>query len=136
MKVKALPADFYFDKIGVIVKIEMNADHVFRGEIVYDGRNQIIFNRNDEKFYLLTQIAPVIRRKILKSEYITVVEAFDDEINQAYDIKVRLVDEIPGEDNYMAEMEKYVAELEAKLGKDKVAEMQREAIHSFQKLEA
>lgn len=136
MKVKALPADFYFDKIGVIVKIEMNADHVFRGEIVYDGRNQIIFNRNDEKFYLLTQIAPVIRRKILKSEYVTVAETFDDEINQAYDIKVRLVDEIPGKDNYMAEMEKYVAELEAKLGKDKVAEMQREAIHSFEKLEA
>ncbi len=136
MKVKALPANFYFDKIGVIVKIEMNADHVFRGEIVYDGRNQIIFNRNDEKFYLLTQIAPVIRRKILKSEYITVAETFDDEINQAYDIKVRLVDEIPGEDNYMTEMEKYVAELEEKLGKDKVAQMQREAIHSFQKLEA
>lgn len=136
MDIKSLPADFYFDKIGVIVKIEMNADHVFRGEIVYDGRNQIIFNRNDEKFYLLTQIAPVIRHKILQSEYVTVAETFDDEINQAYDIKVRLVDEIPGEDNYMTEMEKYVAELEEKLGKDKVAQMQREAIHSFKKLEA
>ena len=47
-----LPANFFFDKIGVIIKIEMNADHVFRGEVVYDGRNQIIFNRNDKQFYL------------------------------------------------------------------------------------
>lgn len=134
MKIKPLAASFFFDKIGVIVKIEMNADYVFRGELVYDGRNQIIFNRNDEKFYLLTHIAPVIRRKIMKSKYVTVAEEFDEEINQAYDIAVHLVDKIPGDDNYMEQMEKYVAELEAKLGKDKVAQMQRQAIHSLAKL--
>lgn len=134
MKIKPLAANFYFDKIGVIVKIEMKAEHVFRGELVYDGRNQIIFNRNDEKFYLLSHIAPVIRHKIIKSQYVTIAEAADDEINQAYDIAVRLVDEIPGQDQYVEEMEKYVSELEAQLGKDKVAQMKREAIHSFEKL--
>jgi len=135
MKIQALPANFFFDKIGVIVKIEMNAEHVFRGELVYDGRNQVIFNRNDKQFFLLSQIAPIIRKKILKSKYVTIAESFNDEITQAYDISVRIVDEIPGADTYEEEMQKYIARLEQSLGKDKLKEMQRQAIHSFAKLE-
>ena len=129
-----IPAEFYFDKIGVIVKVELNEDYVFRGEIVYDGRNQIIFNRNDKKFYLLTQIAPMIRRRLMKSQYVTVAEHFNDEIKQAYDISVRLVDEIPGEDNYMEEMKKYVEKIKEEVGEEKFLEMKREAIHSFEQL--
>lgn len=136
MKIKALPASFFFDKIGVIVKIEMNADHVFRGELVYDGRNQIIFNRNDKMFYLLTKIAPIIRKRIMKSKYVTIAEEFNDEITQAYDISVRIVDNIPGEDTYDVEMQEYIERLEERLGKDKVEEMKREAIHTFSQLSA
>lgn len=134
MQIQTLPANFFFDKIGVIVKIEMNADHVFRGELVYDGRNQIIFNRNDKQFYLLTKIAPVVRRRIMKSKYVTIAEEFNDEIVQAYDISVRLVDNIPGEDTYDVEMQEYLEQLEEKIGKDKVDEMRRQAIHSFDQL--
>lgn len=134
MQIKTLPANFFFDKIGVIVKIEMNADHVFRGELVYDGRNQIIFNRNDKQFYLLTKIAPVVRKRILKSKYVTIAEEFNEEIIQAYDITVRIVDNIPGEDTYDVEMQEYLERLEEKLGKDKVDEMRRQAIHSFEQL--
>lgn len=136
MKINTLPASFFFDKIGVIVKIEMNADHVFRGELVYDGRNQIIFNRNDKMFYLLTKIAPIIRKRIMKSKYVTIAEEFNDEITQAYDISVRIVDNIPGEDTYDVEMQEYIERLEERLGKDKVEEMKREAIHTFSQLSA
>lgn len=129
-----IPAEFYFDKIGVIVKLELNDDHVFRGELVYDGRNQIIFNRNDKKFYLLAQIAPMIRRRILKSKYVTIAEYANDEITQAYDISVRIVDEIEGEDNYMQEMEKYIEQIKKELGEEKFNEMKRQAIHSFNEL--
>lgn len=129
-----IPAEFYFDKIGVIVKVELNEDYVFRGELVYDGRNQIIFNRNDKKFYLLAQIAPMIRRRIMKSQYVTIAEHFNDEIKQAYDISVRLVDEIPGEDNYIEEMNKYIEQIKAELGDEKFNELKREAIHSFSQL--
>lgn len=132
--IQVIPAEFYFDKIGVIVKVELNEDYVFRGEIVYDGRNQVIFNRNDKKFYLLTHIAPMIRKKILKSQYVTIAEYFNDEIVQAYDISVRLVDEIPGEDNYMEEVTKYIEELKTQVGNEKFNEMKREAIHSFEQL--
>lgn len=134
MQIQTLPANFFFDKIGVIVKIEMNADHVFRGELVYDGRNQIIFNRNDKQFYLLTKIAPVVRKRIMKSKYVTIAEEFNDEITQAYDIAVRLVDNIPGEDTYDVEMQEYLEQLEEKIGKEKVDEMRRQAIHSFDQL--
>lgn len=134
MQIQTLPANFFFDKIGVIVKIEMNADHVFRGELVYDGRNQIIFNRNDKQFYLLTKIAPVVRRRIMKSNYVTIAEEFNDEIVQAYDISVRIVDNIPGEDTYDVEMQEYLEQLEEKIGKEKVDEMRRQAIHSFDQL--
>lgn len=135
MGIQPLEANFFFDKIGVIVKYEMNADHVFRGELVYDGRNQIILNRNDKQFYLLSKIAPVIRKKILKSKYVTIAEEFNDEITQAYDISVRIVDEIPGADTYEEVMQEYVAKLEKTLGKEKLKDLQREAIHSFAKLE-
>lgn len=135
MDIQPIEANFFFDKIGVIVKIEMNADHVFRGELVYDGRNQIILNRNDKQFFLLSKIAPIIRKKILKSQYVTITEQFNDEIVQAYDISVRLVDEIPGADTYEEEMQKYIARLEKTLGENKLKEMQREAIHSFAKLQ-
>ena len=133
-KFEIIPAEFYFDKIGVIVKVELNEDHVFRGELVYDGRNQIIFNRNDKKFFLLTQLAPNIRKRILKSKYVTIAEYFNDEIMQAYDISVRLIDEIPGEDNYMEEMQKYIENLKSELGDEKFNELKRQAIHSFDKL--
>lgn len=129
-----IPAEFYFDKIGVIIKIELNDEHVFRGELVYDGRNQIIFNRNNKKFFLLSQIAPIIRKRILKSEHVTIAEHFNDEIVQAYDICVRLTDEIPGEDNYMAEMQKYIEKLKAEMGDEKFNELKKQAIHSFEKL--
>lgn len=134
MDIQTLPANFFFDKIGVIIKIEMNSDHVFRGELIYDGRNQVIFNRNDKKFYLLSKIAPVVRRKLMKSQYVTIAEEFNDEIIQAYDISLKIVDNIPGEDTYDVEMKEYIEQLEAKLGKDKVDEMRRQAIHSFAKL--
>lgn len=129
-----IPAEFYFDKIGVIIKIELNDEHVFRGELVYDGRNQIIFNRNNKKFFLLSQIAPIIRKRILKSEHVTIAEHFNDEIVQAYDICVRLTDEIPGEDNYMEEMQKYIEKLKAEMGDEKFNELKKQAIHSFEKL--
>lgn len=129
-----IPAEFYFDKIGVIIKIELNDEHVFRGELVYDGRNQIIFNRNNKKFFLLSQIAPIIRKRILKSEHVTIAEHFNDEIVQAYDICVRLTDEIPGEDNYMEEMQKYIEKLKVEMGDEKFNELKKQAIHSFEKL--
>lgn len=129
-----IPAEFYFDKIGVIIKIELNDEHVFRGELVYDGRNQIVFNRNNKKFFLLSQIAPIIRKRILKSEHVTIAEHFNDEIVQAYDICVRLTDEIPGEDNYMEEMQKYIEKLKAEMGDEKFNELKKQAIHSFEKL--
>ena len=129
-----IPAEFYFDKIGVIIKININDDYVFRGELVYDGRNQIIFNRNDKKFYLLAQIAPMIRRRILKSKYVTIAEHFNGEIVQAYDISVRIVDEIPGEDNYLQEMQQYIDKLKEELEEDKFNELKRKAIHSFSQL--
>lgn len=136
MDIQVLPANFYFDKIGVIIKIEMNGDHVFRGELLYDGRNQVILNRNDKQFYLLHKIAPVIRKRILSSQYITIAEEFNDEIVQAYDIAVRIVDNIPGDDTYEEEMNKYLGTLKKSLGEHKLSEMQRQAIHSFAQLNA
>jgi hypothetical protein len=131
MDIKVLPAEFFFDKIGVIIKIELNADRVLRGELVYDGRNRVILNRNDQQFYLLSHIAPMIRKRIVKSRYVTIVESFNDEIMQAYDIAVRIVDQIPGDDRYEEELKAYIADLEQQLGKDRMEELRREALHSF-----
>ncbi len=130
---KKLQSDFFFDKQGVIVKIQLEADYVFRGALFYDGRNQAILGRNNKDFYLLKSIAPIIRQKIKNAKTVTIMECTADKVNQAYDVEVVMVDEIPGEDTYQEDYQKYFAKLEEMYGKERIQTFKQKALAAWHK---
>ena len=93
-------AVFLFDKEGVIVitDIKKNED-VVMGELLYDGKNVAILNRNDKEFFALKNIAPLIREKIKQSKFVTVIEKDKDNI-YSYQIEVHLKDDFGFVDDF------------------------------------
>ena len=77
-ELKKISSDFFFDKQGVIVKIPLEADYVFRAAFFYDGRNQAVLGRNNKDFYLLKSIAPLIREKIKNAKTLTIMECTEN----------------------------------------------------------
>ncbi|MBO7605299.1 MAG: hypothetical protein J6S61_02390 [Elusimicrobiaceae bacterium] len=133
-ELKKLPSDFLLSQEGVIVKVELKADYVFRGAFFYDGRNQAILGRNNKDFYLLKSIPPIIRQKILDASMITVAECTGDDVNQAYKVEVIRVDEIPGEDTFVEDYKKYFTKLEEMYGKERVNKFKQAALAAWRKL--
>jgi len=133
LAVQNLQSDFFFDKQGVIIKVQLQSDYVFRGALFYDGRNQAILGRNNKDFYLLKSITPIIRPKILHAKTVTVMECTDNKVNQAYDVEVIQVDEIPGEDTYQEDYKKYFEKLEAMYGKERVEAFKQKALAAWHK---
>ncbi|MBR2300056.1 MAG: hypothetical protein IJ870_05745 [Alphaproteobacteria bacterium] len=133
LKLQKLQSDFFFDKQGVIVKVQLEADYVFRGALFYDGRNQAILGRNNKDFYLFKSIAPIIRKKIKNAKTVTVMECTADKVNQAYDVEVVMVDEIPGEDTFEEDYQKYFAKLEKMYGTERVQTFKQKALAAWRK---
>ena len=131
---KKISSEFLLSPKGVIVKVQLKSDYVFRGAFFYDGRNQAILGRNNKDFYLLKSIPPVIRQKILSSPKITIIETTDEEINQAYNVDVVQTDIIPGEDTFVEDYQKYLSKLEEMYGKDRVNTFKQTALAAWRKL--
>ena len=132
-EIKKISSEFFLSTEGVIAKIELKSDYVFRGAFFYDGRNQAVLGRNKNDFYLLKSIAPIIRQKILNSPTIMVAECTGDEIHQAYKVEVVKVDEIPGEDTFIEDYKKYFAKLEEMYGKERVNKFKQNALSIWRK---
>lgn len=130
---KKLSSDFLFDAQGVIVKVQLESDYVFRGALFYDGRNQAVLGRNNKDFYLLKSIAPIIRQKIKNAKTVTIMECTENKVNQAYDVEVVQVDEIPGEDTYQEDYQKYFEKLEQMYGKERVQTFKQKALAAWHK---
>ena len=133
-ELKKISSDFLLSSEGVIAKIELNSDYVFRGAFFYDGRNQAVLGRNNKDFYLLKSIPPLIRKQILNSPKIMVAECTGEEIHQAYNVDVVQVDEIPGEDTFEEDYQKYFAKLEEMYGKDRVNKFKQAAMAAWRKI--
>ncbi|MBR6409622.1 MAG: hypothetical protein IKS23_05250 [Alphaproteobacteria bacterium] len=132
-ELKKISSDFFFDKQGVIVKIPLEADYVFRAAFFYDGRNQAILGRNNKDFYLLKSIAPLIREKIKNAKTLTIMECTENKVNQSYDVEIVMVDEIPGEDTFEEDYKKYFEKLEEMYGKERVKSFKQKALAAWHK---
>lgn len=125
MKVNLVPknAGFMFDKEGVIITTDIEKKNfVTKGELLYDGKNVAILNRNNKDFYTLKNIAPVIREKIKTSDYVTIVEQDKGDI-YSYDIKVHMKDDLGFEDDFDKLAENVISELKEKLSPEEFAEL-------------
>jgi len=103
---------FTKDEEGVIIITDIdNSNAVIRGEVVYDGKNAVILNRNNKEYYALKNIPPFIRDVLLNSKTVTIVERKDENGIYSYSVNVRMVDDLGIEDDW----EEYSAEIMAKL---------------------
>ena len=100
MNVEYKDANFWADKEGILIftDIEKKGD-VSKAEVVYDGKNAVVLNRNDESFYVLKNIAPRIRKKIADAKSVVVVERDKDGI-YSYEVVLRKVDDLGIEDEW------------------------------------
>ncbi len=128
-------AVFLFDKEGVIVitDIKKNED-VVMGELLYDGKNVAILNRNDKEFFALKNIAPLIREKIKQSKFVTVIEKDKDNI-YSYQIEVHLKDDFGFVDDFEKYAEKIISELKEKMTPEEFEEFSRESRKIVQEIE-
>ncbi|MBO4294167.1 MAG: hypothetical protein J5896_01825 [Alphaproteobacteria bacterium] len=133
-ELKKISSEFLLSPKGVIVKVQLKSDYVFRGAFFYDGRNQAILGRNNKDFYLLKSIPPVIRQKILNSPKIMIIECTGEEIHQAYNVDIVQTDTIPGEDTFVEDYQKYLSKLEEMYGKDRVAKFKQAALAAWHKI--
>lgn len=116
-------ANFLFDSDGVMIVTSItNGGAVVRGELIYDGKNTVILNRNNKNFYAFKNIAPVIREKIKNSEYVTIIEQNNDEM-YSYDVIVHLVADLGIDDDWQEYQEKVAQELQSKLTDEEMEEL-------------
>ena len=73
-------AIFMKDNEGIIVLADIDdVSLVVRGEIVYDGKNAVVLNRNNKHYYILKNIPPFLRDDLLKSKEITIYDLKPDD---------------------------------------------------------
>lgn len=119
---------FTKDEQGVIIITDINDDAVVtRGEVVYDGKNAVVFNRNNKEYYALKNIPPFIRDALNKSETVTIVENKNGKDIYSYSVKVRLVDDLGIEDDWEEYSAKMMADLEKQLTPHQLSDFMNEA---------
>ena len=117
MQVKVIEknAVFVFDKQGVIIITDIEKKgNIVIGELVYDGKNVAILNRNNREFFSLKNIAPIMREKVKQSKYVTVIEKDNDDI-YSYKVEVHLKDDLGFEDDFDEFAQRVVSELKEKM---------------------
>ena len=108
-------ATFLFDKEGIIIVTDIEkTDFVVMSELIYDGRNVAILNRNNKSFYTLKNIAPLFRAKLKQAKDVTIVEQDKNSI-YSYKVAVNLKEDLGFEDNFDVFAEKVMTELQQKM---------------------
>lgn len=106
---------FMFDEKGVIIITDIEKNSAITiGELIYDGKNVAILNRNNKDFFALKNIAPLIRDKIKKSKNVTIIEKDNNDM-YSYMVEVHLKDDLGFEDNFSKYAQGVIAELKKKM---------------------
>lgn len=126
---------FLFDKKGVIIitDIEKISD-VIMAELIYDGKNVAILNRNNREFFVLKNIAPLIREKIKQSKFVTIIEK-DKENMYSYQVEVHLKDNLGFEDNFEKFAQEVIEKIKEKMTPEEFEEFLRESQKFIQEAE-
>jgi len=128
-------ASFLFDKEGVIIIIDIDKNkEVVMAELLYDGKNVAILNRNNKEFFALKKIAPIIREKIKQSKNVTIIEKDKQDI-YSYLVEVHLKDDFGFEDNFDEFAQKVMNELKRKMTPADFQTFLNESVKFVQKIE-
>lgn len=117
---KILVEEFEFldnnGELGIV--LQLDEEPVQTGQLVYDGRNCAILIRNETKAYLLTNLIPDIRQKLINANEIMIIEQKGDEILNSYMVDISKVDNIPYEDTLTTTLSELIHDLKNIYGTD------------------
>ncbi len=106
---------FIGDEEGILVVVDIECDSkVTNAEIIYDGKNTVILNRDNKDYFALKNIPPSIREDIKSSEFVTVVEKLKGDI-YSYEVSVRIVPDMGIPDDWDQCAFKIIEEMEKRL---------------------
>lgn len=101
MEVIVANALFVADDEGVMVITDIkNKPDVVFGELIYDGGNVAILNRNNESLFALPNISPDLRKTIVNASEVVIIEHRDDEDVYAYSVEVKPVESMNFPDDW------------------------------------
>lgn len=128
-------AVFTKDDEGVIIITDiLNNGRVAAGEVVYDGKNALILNRNNEKYYVFKNIPPYIRDVLSKTKEVTVVESENKQNIYSYSVKIRIVDNLGIADEWEEYASQVMENMEKSLKPQELADFMQEAQKAYEEL--
>ncbi|MBR1825744.1 MAG: hypothetical protein IJ770_04065 [Alphaproteobacteria bacterium] len=110
-------------EIGINMIID-DDEPVETAALVYDGRHAAILVRN-KKAYILTNILPDVRAKILSVPEVLIIESSEEDIKNSYMCTVSKVDEIPVNDTIPAALGEFLENIKEAFGEEGCAELAR-----------
>lgn len=89
MNLSCAQALFIRDGEGVMIMTNIqNKPEVTYGEVVYDGKNVAVLNRDNKDFYLLPNIQPDLCEAFLSADEVTIIGQREEQDIYAYSLKV------------------------------------------------
>jgi len=137
MKVDLVEANavFLFDEEGILILTDINkTDFVVMGELIYDGKNVAILNRNNKTFFTLKNIAPLFREKLKRAKQVTIIEKDRDTV-YSYKVAVSIRDDLGFEDDFEVFADKVMSELQEKMTHEQFEQFVAESEKFVQSLE-
>lgn len=93
MKITVAKALYVADDEGIMVITDIdNKSDIVYGELIYDGGNVAILNRNNEDLFVLPNISPDLRQTVANASEIVIIEHRDAEDVYAYSVEVKSVE--------------------------------------------
>ena len=125
-------ASFLFDEKGVIIITDIDKiDDIVMGELLYDGKNVAILNRNNKEFFAFKNIAPIIRDKIKQSKDVTIIE----KDFYSYQVEVHLKDDFGFEDDFDKHAQEIIEQLKKKMKPADFQTLLKESAKFIQEIE-
>lgn len=122
MKVTVANALYVADDEGIMVITDIkNKPDIVYGELIYDGGNVAILNRNNDDLFVLPNISPDMRKTIADASEIVIVEHRDEEDVYAYSVEVKLVESMNLPDDWDKFANEVIADLKNNLSPEDFA---------------
>ncbi len=127
-------ANFLFDRDGVMIVTSIeDAGIIIRGELIYDGKNTVVLNRNNKEFFGFKNIAPIVREKLKNSDYVTIIEQNNKEL-YSYDVVVHMVPDLGLPDDWNEYQEEVVKDLQAKFSPEELQKLSDQSEYLLKEL--
>ena len=97
------------------VAIEFSDLEILANQVMYDGKNTLVFACSDDEIFVVQNITPDIRILLKEGVKIMVILKKNCEIVGSYKLPLSVIESLDYEDNFFKDAVKLCEELEAKL---------------------